>query len=132
MLKTKRLIAVGLAVGLLGGWAPAADAAFVSKRDARAFLLRALPPGGPRALLRDERTLFFRTAHVWVEPARRCRRHHAAAVSCRFRVRLVPDAAHRKRNWWPISCRGAVLVRRLKDGRLKGSPRDYVCRTIRP
>jgi hypothetical protein len=127
----KRLIAVGLALGLSGGWASTADAAFVSKLEARAFLLRALPPGGPRALLRDERSTFFRTADVWVQPARQCHRREAAAVSCAFRVRLVPDAAHRKHNWWPISCRGAVLVRRLGDGRLKGSPRDYVCRTSR-
>jgi hypothetical protein len=132
MPRTKRLIAVGLALGLLGGWTPAAEAAFVSKREARAFLLRALPPGAPRAFLRDERTAFFRTAHVWVQPARGCHRRDAAGVSCRFRVRLVPDAAHRAHNWWPISCRGAVLVRRLGDGRLKGSPRDYVCRTTRP
>lgn len=132
MPRTQRLIAAGLAFGLLAGWAPAADAAFVSKREARAFLLRALPPGAPRALLRDERTAFFRTAHVWVQPASGCHRRDATGVSCRFRVRLEPDAAHRAHNWWPISCRGAVLVRRLEDGRLKGSPRDYVCRTIRP
>lgn len=129
---TRRLIAVGLAVTLLGASAPTAQAAFVSKREARAFLLRTLPPGAPRVLLGDERTLFFRTARLSVEPERRCHRRAAAAVSCRFRVRLVPDAAHRKRNWWPISCRGAVLVRRLGDGRLKGSPREYTCRTVRP
>jgi hypothetical protein len=129
---TKRLIVVGLSVALAGGWASTADAAFVGKSEARAFLLRALPPGAPRALLRDERSAFFRTAQVWVEPAPRCRRRAAASVACRFRVRLVPDAAHRKHNWWPISCRGAVLVRRLDDGRLKGSPRAYVCRTMRP
>jgi hypothetical protein len=132
VLTTKRLIAVGLAVALSGGWASTADAAFVSKREARAFLLRALPPGAPRALLRDERIAFFRTDRVWVQPARGCRRRAAAAVGCRFRVRLVPDAAHRRHNWWPISCHGAVLVRRLGDGRLKGSPRGYACRTIRP
>jgi hypothetical protein len=129
---TKRLIAVGLALALSGGWASAAEAAFVSKREARAFLLRALPPGAPRALLRDERTAFFRTERVWVQPAPRCSRRAATAVGCRFRVRLVPDAAHREHNWWPISCHGAVLVRRLGDGRLKGSPRAYVCRTTRP
>lgn len=131
MLMTKCLIAVALAIALLGGWAPTADAAFVSKREARAYLLRAVPPGAPRVLLRDERSEFFRTARLWVEPARRCRRHGPVTVSCRFRARLVPDAAHRKRNWWPISCRGAALVRRLGDGRLKGSQRDYVCRTLR-
>lgn len=129
---TKRLIAVALAIALPGGWAPTAEAAFVSKRAARAYLLRAVPPAAPRVLLSDERSAFFRTAQLSVEPARRCRREDAVAVSCRFRARLVPDAAHRKRNWWPISCRGSVLVRRLGDGRLKGSQQDYVCQTLRP
>jgi hypothetical protein len=118
-----RLIVVALAVGLWGGWASSADAAFVSKRAARAYM--------PRVLLRDERSEFFHTEGLSVEPARRCRRHSAVAVSCRFRARLVPDAAHRKRNWSPISCRGTVLVQRLGDGRLKGSQREYVCRTVR-
>jgi hypothetical protein len=128
----KRLIPPALAVALLGGWTPSAHAAFVSKRDARAYVLRAVPRDAPRVMLRDERSAFFRTEKLWVEPARRCRRHAATAVSCRFRARLVPDAAHRKGNWSPITCRGAVLVRRLDDGRLQGSQRDYVCRTERP
>jgi hypothetical protein len=132
VLRTKPLITVAVAVALLGGWAPPADAASVSKREARRYLLRHVPPAAPRVLLRDERSGFFRTARLSVEPARRCRRRSAAAVSCRFRARLVPDAAHRKRNWWPISCRGAVLVRRRRDGRLQGYQRDYVCRTVRP
>jgi hypothetical protein len=82
-------------------------------------------------LLHDERSAFFHTDQVWVEPASRCHRRAADAVSCRVRTLLVPDAAHRKRNWWPISCRGAVLVRRLADGRLKGSQLNYTCRTVR-
>jgi hypothetical protein len=127
-----RPIAAALAVALLGSWVPAADAAFVSKREARGYLLDAVPRGAPRVLLGDERTNFFRTAGLWVEPAPRCHRRAAAAVSCRFRTRLVPDAEHRKRNWWPIACRGAVLVGRLGDGRLKGSQSNYVCRTVRP
>lgn len=56
----------------------------------------------------------------------------AATVACRFRARLLPDAAHRKRNWWPISCRGSMRARRLRDRRLEGSPRAYVCRSVRP
>jgi hypothetical protein len=131
MLMTKRLIAVALAVASWGGWAASANAAFVSKREARSYLLRAVPPDAPRVLLRDERSAFFRTGRLWVEPAQQCRRHAPTAVSCRFRARLVPDAAHRKRNWWPISCRGAVMVRRMGDGRLKGSQQNYVCRTER-
>lgn len=132
MLMPKRLLAMALAVALFGGWAPSADAAFVSKRQARAYLLRAVPPSAPRVLLRDRRSAFFRTARLRVEPARRCRRHGTRAVSCRFWARLVPDAAHRRRNWWPIHCRGAVLVRRRANGRLQGLQRDYVCRTVRP
>jgi hypothetical protein len=127
----KRLIAVALAAALLGGVAPTADAAFVSKRAARDYLLDAVPRGAPRVLLGGERAAFFRTAELWVEPARSCHRRSAVAVSCRFRARLVPDAAHRKRNWWPISCSGEAVVQRLGDGRLKGSQRDYVCRTVR-
>ncbi|MDQ3850242.1 MAG: hypothetical protein M3296_06475 [Actinomycetota bacterium] len=127
----KRVIAVALAVAVLG-WVPSADAAFVSKREARAFLLRAVPPGAPRVLLRDERAGFFRMARLRVQPARRCRRRAAAAVSCGFRARLVPDAAHRRHNWWPISCRGRILVVRRGDGRLQGRQREYVCRTVRP
>ena len=128
---TKRLSAMALAVALLGGSASTAEAAFVSKQEARAYLLRAVPPDAPRVLLPDERSAFFRTAQLWIEPARQCQRLGPVAVSCRFRARLVPDAAHRKRNWWPISCRGSVLVRRLDDGRLKGSQLNYVCRTVR-
>lgn len=132
MLISKCMIAVALCAVLVGGRAPAADADFVGKRAARAYLLRAVPPEAPRVMLRDERAAFFRTARLWVQSARRCHRRSAAAVSCRLVARLVPDAEHRSRNWWPIVCRGAVLVGRLDDGRLKGSQRDYVCRTVRP
>ena len=116
---------------LLGAWAPAADAAFVSKRAARAYVLENVPPSAPRVMLGDERAEFFRTEHLWVQQAQRCQRRSAVAVSCRIVARLVPDAAHRKRNWWPIRCRGSVLVKLLNDGRLKGSQLDYVCRTVR-
>ena len=131
MLMPKGVVAVALAVALLG-LVPTADAAVVTKREARAFLVRAVPPSAPRVMLRDLRATFFRTARLWVEPARRCRRRAATAVSCRYRARLVPDAEHRQRNWWPISCRGVVLVVRRARGRLQGRQRDYVCRTVRP
>ena len=131
MLTPKRVLAVALAALASGGWAPAADAAFVGRREARTYLLRAVPPDAPRVMLRDERGGFFRTARLWVQRARRCHRRSPAAVSCRIVARLVPDAEHRRRNWWPIECRGAVLVGRLGDGRLKGSQLDYVCRTVR-
>jgi hypothetical protein len=128
---TKHVIAVALAVALSGGAAPAAGAAFVGKRAAREYLLGAVPKGAPRVLLQDERAAFFRTARLRVEPASQCHRRAADAVSCRIQARLVPDAAHRKSNWWPISCDGAVLVSRMGDGRLKGSQLNYVCRTVR-
>jgi hypothetical protein len=127
---TKCVIAAALTVALWGGLPPAADAAFVGKRAAREYLVHAVPAGAPRVLLHDERSAFFRTAESWVEPASGCQRRDAEAVSCRVRTLLVPDAEHRKRNWWPISCSGAVLVGRLADGRLKGSQLDYTCRTV--
>jgi hypothetical protein len=128
---TKHVIVVLATVAFVGGWAPSAYAAFVSKRDARTYLLGAVPKGAARVMLPDERARFFHPANVWIEPARSCHRRSAEAVSCRIRVRLEPDAAHRAANWWPISCSGAVLVRRLGDGRLKGDQLNYVCRTLR-
>jgi hypothetical protein len=129
---TKRVIAAALAAALVGGSAaPVAGAAFVGKDAARTYLLGAVPKGAPRVLLRDERAAFFRTERLSVEPASSCHRDAAAAVSCRIQARLVPDAAHRKSNWWPIDCSGAVLVQRMNDGRLKGSQLNYVCRTVR-
>jgi hypothetical protein len=128
-----RSIAVTLAaVVLVGGGTASAEAGFVSKREARAYLLDAMPPDAPRVLLRDERAQFFRTTQLSIPPARRCQRRAAAVVVCRFRARLEPDAEHRERNWWPISCRGTVLVRRLDSGRLQALQRDYTCRTVRP
>jgi hypothetical protein len=129
---TTRVIAAALAVALWGAWAPTADAAFVGKREARTYLLHAVPRGAPRVLLRDERAAFFHTAGLWIQPASGCQRRGAGAVSCRMRARLLPDAAHRRGNWWPISCSGAVLVRRLADGRLKGAQQNYMCQTVRP
>lgn len=119
-------------IAVLAGASTPADAAYVGKRAARAYLVDAVPKGAPRVMLRDERARFFRTERLWVESSRSCRRHSDVAVSCRFVARLVPDAAHRRANWWPISCRGSIEVGLLRDGRLTGSQRDYVCRTIRP
>jgi hypothetical protein len=129
---TQRVIVAALAAALVGGSAaPVAGAAFVGKQAARTYLVGAVPKGAPRVLLRDERAGFFRTQRLWVEPASSCHRDAAAAVSCRIQARLVPDAEHRRSNWWPISCTGAVLVTRMDDGRLKGSQQNYVCRTLR-
>jgi hypothetical protein len=124
-------VVLGVVLGV--AWAPpAAHGAFVAKSEARAFVREVVPPDAPRVMLRDERAGFFRTERLWVQSAPRCRRRAAAAVSCRVVVRMVPDAPHRRSNWWRISCRGSVLVRRGDDGRLTATQRDYVCRTIRP
>jgi hypothetical protein len=125
------VIAVAFAAVLSGVRAPAADAAFVGKRAARAYVIDHVPPDAPRVMLGDERAAFFRTERLWVQRAERCRRRSAVEVSCRIVARMVPDAAHRSQNWWPIVCRGSVLVGRLDDGRLKGTQLDYVCRTVR-
>lgn len=127
-----RVIAVVLAAMLLGVSAPAADAAFVAKRAARAYVLENVPPGAARVMLGDERARFFRTERLWVQRAERCHRRSAVAVSCRIVARLVPDAVHRRGNWWPIDCRGSVLVELAGDDRLRGTQLDYVCRTVRP
>jgi hypothetical protein len=126
------VIAVALATVLLDASAPAADAAFVSKRAARTYILDNVPDSAPRVMLHDERARFFRTEQFWVQRAERCQRRSAVAVSCRIVARLVPDDAHRSRNWWPIVCRGGVLVELVSDRRLKGSQLDYMCRTVRP
>ena len=111
--------------------AASAEGAYVAKRAARDYLRHAIPPAAPRVLLGDERAGFFRTQKLWIEAARNCRRDSAVAVVCRMSVRLVPDAAHRARNWWPIRCRGEVLVSMRSDGKLAGDQLDYVCRSVR-
>ena len=85
----------------------------------------------PTEHLGDERAGFFRTQRLWIEAARNCRRDSAVEVVCRVNVRLVPDAAHRARDWWPILCRGEVLVSMRPDGKLAGDQLDYVCRSVR-
>jgi hypothetical protein len=128
----KRVIVVGLAAALLGGSAPPALAAFVGKREARTYVVRVVPAGAPRVMLRDGRSAFFRTERLWVQPSSGCDRRAAEVVSCRVVARLVPDAVHRKANWWPIDCRGAVRVARLGNGSLEARQLNYLCRTVRP
>lgn len=104
----------------------------LTKAEARGFIMRGFRVSGARVMLKDERAEFFSVKSLIVEPARRCERINAATVSCSFRARLDPDAAHKKAHWFPIRCRGAVKAEKLEDGRLKGTMRDYVCRTVLP
>jgi hypothetical protein len=129
---TKRVMAMALTGAIVGAFAPPAEAAFVAKRDARTFLLRVVPPDAPRVMLRDGRAAIFHTARLWVQPSSGCDRRAAESVSCRIVARLAPDSAHRKVNWWPIDCRGAVRVVRRGDGRLVATQQNYVCRTVTP
>ena len=128
--KTRVLVVVCLTLAA-GMWAPVADAAFVGKKEARAYLVDAVRKGGPRVMLGGERGRIFRTAKLWVQRAERCRRRSEELVTCRFVARLQADPGRSERNWWPITCRGSVTVGRLEDGRLQGDQNDYVCRTTR-
>ena len=76
-----RVIALTLSVVFAGIFPPAAEAAFVGKDAARAYLLKAVPRGAPRVMLRDERAGFLRTQRVWVQAARGCHRRSAVEVS---------------------------------------------------
>lgn len=131
MFRTRIPAAAIAALLMVAACAPDADAAFVAKRPVRAYLLKAVPPVAPGVMLGDERAGFFRTERFWVQRAERCHRGSDVEVSCRFVARLAPDAAHRAQNWWPIECRGTLLVRPTDDGRLQGVQRDYTCRTVR-
>lgn len=127
-----RLTAVLVGALVVSGvWAAAADAAFVGREAARSYLLKAVPGAAPGVMLGDARAGFFRTEQMWVQRAERCRRRSDVAVSCRFTARLAPDAPHRRQNWWPIACRGTLLVELDERGRLQGSQGHYTCRTTR-
>jgi hypothetical protein len=100
---------------------------FLSKADAVAFQKQYFPPEAPK-LLRDRRATFFHTKRpIWVGA---CRRQARPTVTCRFSLKLVPDRAHRRRNWFPIRCRGWVRSRHRTDGSIVGDVRRYHCRTI--
>ena len=97
--------------------------------DAKRFQKRYFPPEAPK-LLRDKRATFFHTKRpIWVG---RCRRINRPTVTCRFSLKLLPDEAHRKKNWGPIRCRGWVRSRHRTDGSIVGDVRKYRCRTIEP
>lgn len=139
MTPARTILAASVAVALVPAAALAQDpggghvvGGHLTKRDARAFIKRQLPGEAPALLLKDERAGFFSTQTLHVQAARRCDRRSTSEVSCRYRVRLRPDAPHRKRNWWPIRCAGSVLVAHLRGGALGGDLGDYVCRTVQP
>lgn len=69
----------------------------MSKREARAYFLMRCHPAH-RACCCATSGPVLRTAQLAIPPARRCQRR-AGVVSCRFRARLEPDAAHLERNW---------------------------------
>lgn len=104
----------------------------LTKKDARKFIQVALPPSAPYVLLKDSRSSFFHTTALSVQPAHRCRRLARNRVSCRFRLRMEPDRAHRLAHWFPIACLGATEAIKPDDGNTFGEMRNYKCRTVIP
>jgi hypothetical protein len=99
----------------------------LSKRQARSFIVRELPPVAAAAMLKDRRAAFFRPAGILVEPARACERENRSIVSCRFAIRLRPTQARRAVGWTPIRCTGVDRVARLSDGGIGGELGNYRC-----
>jgi hypothetical protein len=138
-LLTMKLIALVLVTALL---APSASAqqpppgvtvkGRISKREARGFIIRNLPPVAATAMLKDERARYFRPGRITVEPARRCNRENRSIVSCRFRIRLRPTREGRSRNLAPIDCAGVDRVARLSDGGIGGALGNYRCVNATP
>src|SRR5688572_18530315 len=78
---------------------------FLSVDEAIQFQRQYFPREAPK-LLRDRRATFFHTKRpIWVGG---CHRINRPTVTCRFSLKLLPDRAHRKKNWFPIRCRGRV------------------------
>ena len=127
------VVAIGtVVIALIGGIASAGDppiGGYLKVREAIQFQKQYFPPQGPR-LLRDRRATFFHTKRpIWVGECQRVKR---PTVVCRFSLKLIPDKAHREKNWWPIRCRGWVRARHRIDGSIVGDVRRYHCRTIKP
>ena len=99
----------------------------LSKRQARSFVVRELPPVAAAAMLKDRRAAFFRPAGIVVEPARACDRENKSIVSCRFAIRLRPTQARRAVGWTPIRCTGVDRVARLSNGGIGGELGNYRC-----
>jgi hypothetical protein len=99
----------------------------LSKRQARAFVVRRLPPVAAAAMLKDQRAAFFRPGGIRVEPARTCERENRSIVTCRFTIRLRPTKARRAVGWTPIRCTGVDRVARLSNGGIGGELGNYRC-----
>src|SRR3954447_17148093 len=99
----------------------------LSKRQARSFIVRELPPAAAAAMLKDRRAPFFRPAGIRVEPAGACGRENRSIVSCRFTIRLRPTKARRAVGWTPIRCTGVDRVARLSNGGIGGELGNYRC-----
>ena len=128
-----KVAAVVVAAALVGPAVASASeppiGGFLSVDEAIRFQKQYFPPQAPK-LLRDRRATFFHTKRpIWVG---RCHRDKRPTVTCRFSLKLLPDKAHRKKNWFPIRCRGRVRARHRTDGSIVGDVRTYRCATILP
>jgi hypothetical protein len=127
-----RAVALVIVAALAGPAAAQGDppiGGFLPVDEAIRFQKRYFPPQAPK-LLRDKRATFFHTKRpIWVG---KCRRLNRPTVTCRFSLKLLPDKAHRKKNWSPIRCRGWVRARHRTDGSIVGDVRKYHCRNIVP
>ena len=128
-----KVVAVVVLAALVGPAVASASGSpsggFLSVDGAIRFQKQYFPREAPK-LLRDRRATFFHTKRpIWVG---RCHRVKRPTVTCRFSLKLLPNKAHRKKNWLPIRCRGRVRARHRKDGSIVGDVRTYRCATILP
>lgn len=107
----------------------AAIAGTLSRHEARSFVRTELPAQAPKLLLGDKRANFFHTRSINILGSRRINR---SEITVRYRLRMVPDKAHREAHWFPIRCQGKVWVGKRSDRSLIGQIKDYKCVTILP
>lgn len=101
----------------------------LSHREARTTVRRALPPQAPELLLGDKRASFFHTSSIRILGSRRTNR---SEVTVRYRLRMIPDKAHREAHWFPIRCQGKIWIGKLSTGNLIGEIRNYKCVSVIP
>jgi hypothetical protein len=101
----------------------------LTRKEARTSVLRALPSQAPELLLKDERAEFFKTSSISVD---RMRRIDRSQIRVHYKLTMRPDTAHRKAHWFPIRCRGWVLIAKLTTGKLGGDIKNYKCVTVLP